>query len=191
VRIGQLENLAGEEGAPLALIRGRAPGVRLRELTAAGVVDRRRLPPPGAPRVYELTAWGRGLEPIVVALGTWALAAPPTAEQVFVSVDSVMLAIRTYAVPEPGQPDVTLRIELDDHVPSGVFGVHLTDAGAEVFHEPPPEPDAVLRTTTEALLTALGHDDPHRLTEAGSLTGSSEAVRRLRTAVHIPAGSLA
>jgi len=36
-------------------------------------------------RVYELTKWGRGVEPIVVALGTWALAAPRTAEQVFVT----------------------------------------------------------------------------------------------------------
>jgi DNA-binding HxlR family transcriptional regulator len=162
---------------------------RLRELTEAGVVNRRHLPPPGAARVYELTAWGRGLQPIVVALGTWALAAPPTAEQMFVSVDSVMLAIRTYSVPEPGQPGVTLRIELQEHGPAGVFGVHLTDSGAEVSHVPAPEPDAVLNTTANALLAAFGHDDRHRLADAGSFTGSPEAVRRLLTAVHIPAAS--
>ncbi len=57
---------------------------------------------------------GRGLEPIVVALGTWALAPPRTAEQLFVSVDSAMLTIRTYSGPEPGRPAATLRIELDD-----------------------------------------------------------------------------
>src|SRR5918992_5265891 len=56
---------------------------RLRELTDAGVVRRRRLPPPGQVWVYELTAWGRDLEPVVVALGTWALAVRPTAEQLF------------------------------------------------------------------------------------------------------------
>ncbi|MFD0578158.1 winged helix-turn-helix transcriptional regulator [Dactylosporangium darangshiense] len=96
---------------------------RLRELADAGVVRRRQLPAPGRVWVYELTAWGRGLEPIVVALGTWALAAPPTAEQLFVSADSAMLAIRTYCVPAAQRPAATLRIELRDHGPAGVFGV--------------------------------------------------------------------
>src|ERR1700709_43741 len=49
---------------------------RLRELLAAGVVARRRLPPPAASWVYELTAWGRDLEPIVVALGSWGVRSP-------------------------------------------------------------------------------------------------------------------
>src|SRR5215216_2163825 len=51
---------------------------RLRELGDAGVLRRRRLPSPGSTRVYELTAWGRSLEPIVIALGIWAMGAPPT-----------------------------------------------------------------------------------------------------------------
>src|SRR5437764_1438734 len=46
---------------------------RLREMRSRGVVDRRRLPPPAASDVYELTAWGRELEPIVLALGGWGL----------------------------------------------------------------------------------------------------------------------
>ena len=37
---------------------------RLRELEEAGVVRRRKLPPPAASRVYELTEWGAELEPI-------------------------------------------------------------------------------------------------------------------------------
>lgn len=161
---------------------------RLRELTEAGVIQRRRLPPPSAARVYELTTWGHGLEPIVLALGTWALAAPPAPEQTFVSVDSVMLTIRTYFDPIPECPEATLRIQLDDHGPAGVFGVHYTHAGAEVSHEPPTKPDADLTTTTTALLAALGNHDPHSLTGAGStVTGNPEVVRRLLTAVHVPA----
>src|SRR5690625_7752275 len=39
-------------------------GSRLKELTEAGVVHRRRLGPPAAATVYELTAWGAQLEPI-------------------------------------------------------------------------------------------------------------------------------
>ncbi|HEY0002191.1 MAG TPA: winged helix-turn-helix transcriptional regulator [Actinoplanes sp.] len=161
---------------------------RLRELTDAGVVSRRQLPPPGAARVYELTEWGRGLEPVVIALGTWALAAPRTTEQLFVSVDSAMLAIRTYCGPIPGRHGATLRIELADHGPAGVFGVHLSNVGAEVSHEPPPRPDAVLTTTTNDLLAALGNDDLPRLLAAGSaITGDTDAVRRLLLAVVVPA----
>src|SRR5262249_37854949 len=85
---------------------------RLRDLADAGVVRGGQLPPPGNVRVYELTAWGRGLEPIVIALGSWALAAPPSGEQLFVSADSTMLTIRTFFVPVPGRPEATLRIEL-------------------------------------------------------------------------------
>lgn len=160
---------------------------RLRELTAEGVVCRRELPPTGV-RVYELTAWGRGLEPIVVALGTWALAIPPTVEQFFVSADSTMLTIRTYFVPLPEQPDVTLRIELSDHGSAGVFGVRLTSAGAEVSHEPPENPDAVVVTRTEALLATFGSDDLDELAAAGAvIDGDPEAVRRLLAGTHVPA----
>ncbi|MFI6332426.1 winged helix-turn-helix transcriptional regulator [Micromonospora chersina] len=160
---------------------------RLRELAEAGVLRRRQLPPPGNVRVYELTPWGRGLEPIVVALGTWALAAPPTAEQLFVSADSAMLTIRTYFVSMPEQPEVTLRIELRDHGPAGVFGVRLTSAGAEITHEPPEEPHAVLITTTDALLAAFGSEELAGLVAAGAaIIGDPEVVRRLVAGVRVP-----
>ncbi|HVZ14095.1 MAG TPA: winged helix-turn-helix transcriptional regulator [Bauldia sp.] len=45
---------------------------RLNELERGGVIVRRRLPPPSATMVYELTEWGRGLEPIVYAIARWA-----------------------------------------------------------------------------------------------------------------------
>jgi DNA-binding HxlR family transcriptional regulator len=44
---------------------------RLRQLERAGVVGRSTLPPPAASSVYELTAYGRELEPAVAALGRW------------------------------------------------------------------------------------------------------------------------
>src|SRR3954451_11502320 len=55
-------------------ISGVSPNVlgqRLRELEGAGIVRRRRLPPPVAGQVYELTDWGRELEAAVLALGRW------------------------------------------------------------------------------------------------------------------------
>jgi DNA-binding HxlR family transcriptional regulator len=44
---------------------------RLRELEECGVVEKRRLPPPAASTVYELTEYGRGLDEALYALARW------------------------------------------------------------------------------------------------------------------------
>lgn len=44
---------------------------RLRTLEQEGVIRRHVLPPPAGSTVYELTDIGRGLEPVVFALGRW------------------------------------------------------------------------------------------------------------------------
>ncbi|MET7320834.1 helix-turn-helix domain-containing protein [Streptomyces sp. NPDC005549] len=44
---------------------------RLKDMEREGLATRRRLPPPGAVYVYELTARGRGLLPVLEALGAW------------------------------------------------------------------------------------------------------------------------
>jgi DNA-binding HxlR family transcriptional regulator len=44
---------------------------RLRELEAAGLVTRRRLPPPAASTVYELTEYGAGLEEVLYSVARW------------------------------------------------------------------------------------------------------------------------
>src|SRR5512132_737421 len=51
-------------------------GQRLRELEESGIITRRKLAPPAAVQVYELTEWGRELEPAVLALGRWASGSP-------------------------------------------------------------------------------------------------------------------
>ncbi|KUN88812.1 winged helix-turn-helix transcriptional regulator [Streptomyces griseoruber] len=44
---------------------------RLRDMERDGLASRRRLPPPGAAYVYELTSRGRELLPVLQALGRW------------------------------------------------------------------------------------------------------------------------
>src|SRR5918997_566704 len=66
----------------LAGLSGIGPNVlstRLRTLEAEGLVTKRRLPPPAASTVYELTGRGRELEPAVVELARWGvgLLGPP------------------------------------------------------------------------------------------------------------------
>ena len=62
--------------AGLAHVSPNVLSQRLRELESAGVVRRRKLPPPAASRIYELTEWGEGLEPVVISLGRWGARSP-------------------------------------------------------------------------------------------------------------------
>ena len=73
---------------------------RLRELEEAGVVRRRKLPPPAASRVYELTEWGQELEPVVTGLGRWGARSPLHRRDIGMSVDSHILAMRTMFDPD-------------------------------------------------------------------------------------------
>ena len=59
-------------------LAGGLPGIgtnilatRLRELEAGGVVRKRKLPPPVASTVYELTEYGAGLEEAIHAIARW------------------------------------------------------------------------------------------------------------------------
>ena len=68
---------------------------RLRELEQAGVVHRRKLPPPAASQVYELTAWGEELEPVVTQLGAWGARSPVPPEHREIGASSIVLALRS------------------------------------------------------------------------------------------------
>jgi DNA-binding HxlR family transcriptional regulator len=82
---------------------GASPNIlsqRLRELEQGGVVHRRKLPPPAAVQVYELTEWGEGLEPIVTQLGAWGARSPLPPEHREIGPDSIVLALRSLFDPE-------------------------------------------------------------------------------------------
>jgi DNA-binding HxlR family transcriptional regulator len=104
-------------------LRRGLPGVaanvatqRLRELVAAGVVRHHTLPPPVGSKVYELTEWGHELEPVVRSLATWAARSPGMRRGDPLSVDSMMLALRTLYVPGMFAGVAGLRIGLDEFV---------------------------------------------------------------------------
>ena len=68
---------------------------RLEGLEAAGVLVRRRLPPPASVQVYELTPWGYEAAPIFQALGRWAVRSPYHDPTRPFSPVSLMLSLRT------------------------------------------------------------------------------------------------
>jgi len=83
----------GELAAGLPRIPSNILAARLKELQGAGIIRR-------APRsrviIYELTPYGRELEPVVLALGAWGFKAmgDPRDEQV-ITPDSMTMALRT------------------------------------------------------------------------------------------------
>lgn len=164
---------------------------RLRELAGSGVIRHRRLPAPSAAQVYELTEWGRELEPVVIALGTWALGTSANAEQTFVSVDSAMLTVRTYYRPSGADDEpVSVAVRLTDVAGvRGEFGVRLGPDGASVSHEVPAGPNAGVAADTAAFIAAL--DEHPRLSVRASrgltIEGDHAAVQRLVDGVRLPA----
>jgi hypothetical protein len=68
---------------------------RLEELEAASIVVRRRLPPPAASRIYDLTDWGRESEILFQVLGRWACRSPTMQPGQPMSTVSVILSMRT------------------------------------------------------------------------------------------------
>jgi DNA-binding HxlR family transcriptional regulator len=119
---------------------------RLRELEDAGVLRRRRLPPPAASAVYELTEWGQELEPVLQALGRWAARSLPESDGI--KVDSFILSLRTMFA--PGRADdtvVTLQLVLDDQP----FRVHLSRSGLEIERGELPGADATVRCSPTLL----------------------------------------
>jgi DNA-binding HxlR family transcriptional regulator len=124
----------------LAGLAGASPNVisqRLRELTASGVVRQRDLGPPARVRVYELTDWGRELEPVIVHLGQWGTRAP-LPDNARAGLDSILIALQAVADPAVVTGRYELRIGAEVFTADGTSGtVRLRRGSAD-------EPGAIL-----------------------------------------------
>ena len=112
---------------------------RLKELQEGGVV--RRVPLKHCGLVYELTPYGRELEPIVLALGRWGFVQMGDPQEGdLVTADSLTMALRTAfradaaaSLPpadyELHVADVVLRVQVD---PSGLRIAQVAPAGRPV-----------------------------------------------------------
>lgn len=103
-------------------LRESLPGIsanvltqRLEGLEAAGVLVRRRLPPPAASQVYELTEWGLESEPIFQALGNWAARSPSHDPTLPFSTASLLLSLRTMLDPARAEGiEATIGFRIDE-----------------------------------------------------------------------------
>jgi DNA-binding HxlR family transcriptional regulator len=108
---------------------------RLRDLEAGGIVTKRRLPPPAASRVYELTDYGRELRPVIRELALWGARSlgPPTKED---ELFPGWLANALDTVLAPLAPAGRFEFRVGDEVASLVDG--------EALVGPVEDPDVVI-----------------------------------------------
>ena len=154
---------------------------RLRELAGRGVVSRRRLAPPAASQVYELTEWGRELEPAVLALGEWGIRAPMPDGPATLSATSMLIYLRTAAHPDPRATPATYRLEMD----ARVWTIRTCKGAVQIESGEPADPVAGLRTSPKTLNALL--ENPSLLDSSDAETsGDQQALRRLLRAVSSP-----
>jgi DNA-binding HxlR family transcriptional regulator len=159
---------------------------RLRELEQAGIVRRRKLPPPAGASVYELTDWGQDLEPILAALGRWGARSPHLPTDAGMSIDSTVLALRTMFFPAAAKGlRATYALRVGEHA----FRVRIAGGRMELERGEAPDADATLecdqRTLGALALTGLPLGEA---LAAGSarVTGDAAALERFLTLFPLP-----
>ena len=166
-------------------LRAGLPGIspdvltqRLKELEEAEIVERRKLPPPAASRVYQLTERGEELEPILIQLGRWGSATPLPAGEPQMNADALLLALKT--VFSPGRAgDRSLGVEL--RLDGEDYGVHITHGAIYTRRGPAAHSDAAIETSPATLAQVLWHGRSLSKAERGGdlkVRGSRQAVKR-------------
>src|SRR6266536_2332178 len=162
----------------LAGLAGASPNVisqRLRQLADHGVIRQRDLGPPARVRLYELTDWGRELEPVVLHLGQWGTRAPlPDGAQV--GLDSLLLAIKANVDPARVAGRYELRIGAD------TCTVDITADSVQFRRGTTDQPNATVTTDADTFrAVCFGQRSVSDAIESGDLRldGDPEATSRL------------
>jgi DNA-binding HxlR family transcriptional regulator len=139
---------------------------RLKELERNGVVRRRRLPPPAASTVYELTEYGQELRPVMHVLAHWGARSlgPPTED---VELEPGWLAGALEMALPGSATDARVEFRVDDEVASFVDG--------EAQAGPLEDPDAVVACDRAGFYSLLVDRDLRCV----SIDGDAEVIRSL------------
>ena len=159
---------------------------RLRELEASGIVRRRTLAPPAASKVYELTDWGRELEPTLRSLGRWAARSPHFPDSGHFSPSSLAMNLETMFLADKAEGlDLTLALELLGES----FRVHVAEGTLEVERGDAEDADALVVTDPMTLVGLLYYgEDIKQAEKAGTLRieGDRKAFERLTALFELP-----
>jgi DNA-binding HxlR family transcriptional regulator len=146
---------------------------RLRQLEEADVLTRRKLPPPAASSVYELTEYGAGLDEVMYALARWgvrSLGPPGPDDELF--PDWGVSALAAVYNPDAARGlTETYVIRVDDDA----FTVRLEDGHMHAEMGATPAPDLDLRTDMDTFFAlVLGDLEPGEAVSSGRLQAHGE-----------------
>ena len=139
---------------------------RLKRLELEGVVAKRRLPPPAASAVYELTEYGLGLKSVLHELAHWgaqSLGPPPAAVEKCQGWLGNALALTLPKL----ELDGCIEFRIDDEL------VWVTSEG--VHEDRPAEPTTVVQGDARGLYHLVIDGDPGGL----RITGDVEVLEKL------------
>ena len=131
-------------------IGANALSTRLKSMELDGLVSKRRLPPPAASTVYELTERGRALEPAVNELTRWGvgLLEPPGPETRF-RPGWIVTGLRAMFDPQAAAGITRdLRLRVDDEV----FAIRVQDGTIEAEQGEGGEPDIDIATDAATVM---------------------------------------
>jgi DNA-binding HxlR family transcriptional regulator len=154
-------------------------GQRLRELEESGIVSRRKLAPPAAVQVYELTQWGRELEPAVLALGRWASKSPLFPRGAEMGPDSLVLALKSTFQPEKADG---LEASYELWLRAVPFNISVKQGEFQATRGEAESPDATVSSDPGAIASVVFGGKPlGKAVEAGDVVidGSRRAVNAL------------
>jgi DNA-binding HxlR family transcriptional regulator len=175
----------GELAAGLPRIPSNILAARLKELQAADVIRR---VPRSRVIVYELTPYGRELEPVIIALGAWGFKSlgDPREEQI-VTPDSMTMDLRTAFRPQvaAGLPSTAYAARFG----AAELLIRVDGPALEVTRGDGPV-DLAFSAGPDIRRLISGELEPHRAIETGVvevLRGSGDLLGRFASTFHLAA----
>ena len=175
-------------------LRADLPGIsanvltqRLEGLEAAGVLVRRKLPPPASAQVYELTPWGYESEPIFQTLGRWAARSPQHDPTLPLSAVSLFLSFRTMLDAERARG---LVARIGFRIGAETFLARLARGRIEIERGPLENVDVVFAGAASAIAAAVYGGQPLTALEGAGLLaveGDRALAERFVTLFPLPA----
>jgi len=174
-------------------LRAGLPGIspnvlteRLEELERVSIVTRRKLPPPAATWVYELTEWGRELERVIMTLGEWAARSPVLPMGNAIGVDALILSFRTMFDPAAAEG---FNAELELRLNETPFHARIAGGKMKIDRGHGAKPDAIVQTDPNTLGAVVygGMKIPDAV-KAGTLSieGDKAVLKRFATLFPLP-----
>lgn len=160
---------------------------RLEGMEAAGILTRRKLPPPASVQVYELTRLGYAAETAIKELGRWAAQSPLHDPTLPLSPASIMMSFRTMLSAERSAGiDAVIGFRFgEEH-----FRGHLADGRIEVMRGETDDAVLVFSGTPMTLGAAVYGGQPLAALEAAgvlTVTGDHALADRFVTLFPLPA----